>query len=178
MKIWPPWCCVTAFITASLEQLGYNVENPALIAKELGTSIGPEDDNPWNLDIQPDYELRGVSLLSAKKKIPLILKQFDERLNFRHVKFRTVTFHLFQDYLEQELKNGAVVGVGFNYTYLFGGTNLNRHITRILPADDTRIVYLIDDFSNTPPENVSINWIKLEKAVYDIDDGFWIIGNL
>ena len=35
---------------------------------------------------------------------------------------------------------------------------------------------LIDDYAGEPPTETTVKWLDLERAVYAVNDGFWIIG--
>lgn len=173
---WPPGCCVAAFVAAALMQLGHRVIDRAFLARKLGTSVGPKEANPWQLIVEPDPLLRGVLASDARRRVPPLLREFDEQLSFRHVPFRMVTLSLYQELLEEAVSKACVVGIGFNYSLLRGQLDRHSHVTRIIPTPDPRHVLLLDD-STGAVTRTNVNWRNLEDAVNSIDDGFWIVGD-
>jgi hypothetical protein len=176
--VWPPCCCVAAFVFESLRQLGYAVLDRAALARQLGIRVGPDKANPWNLLVDPDPNLQGLLVSDAKRLLPNILKQYDQNLRFRHIPFRTVMFELYAEVLDQALNQGCVAGVGFNKAVLLAESGTVRHVTRIRPVDDREKVLLLDDTCGVPARRTFVEWGILEKAVHSVNDGFWIIGRV
>jgi hypothetical protein len=163
-------------VVAAIEQLCHRQADRVQVARVLGTRVGPEDKNPWDLPVEPNPELRGVQVQEARERFPEILGPFDEALGFRHVPFNTVMFGLFPEVLDQALARGCVVGVGFNYARLLARGNIVRHLMRVQPTDNPEEVLLLDDSAGKPPARFLARWMNLEAAVADVHDGFWIVG--
>ena len=138
--------------------------------------VGPGKENPWDLPIEADPNLQGLLVSDAKRRLPNILKRYNQNLRFRHIPFCTVTLGLFEEVLKQALKQGCVVAVGFDNAILLAKSGIIRHVARIIPVSDRRNVILLDDTYGTPARRTIIEWEHIEKAVYSVDDGFWIIG--
>lgn len=176
-SIWPPCCCVAAYLAEALRIHGYSDIDRPRLARELGICVGPADENPWGLSVTPESSLRGLPLSKAQNRIPAVLAHFGSGLRFRHIPFRAVTLNLFPDLLEQATKQKCVAGVGFNRALLFGSPALIRHVARIIPHDHPDSVVILDDSMERPPARHVVEWSALETAVYNIDDGFWLIGS-
>lgn len=173
---WPPCCCVAAFVAKALECLGDSKIDRSLIARQLGLKVGPTDENPWGLEVIHDPDFRGLTVTEAEQSIGAVLAAHSHGLAFRHIPFNTVTFELYQNVLEEATAKGCIVGVGFDYGRLTGKPGLRRHIARIIAGPDERSVVLLDDSAGSSPERYAVDWQALERAVYDIYDGFWIVG--
>jgi len=78
--------------------------------------------------------------------------------------------------LEQATRQGAVVGVGFDYARLFDASAEVRHVARMEPLPDDQKVRLLDDYATSPAQEATVKWLDLEPAVRAVDDGFWMIG--
>ena len=85
-------------------------------------------------------------------------------------------FGLFADALKEAIAEGCAVGVGFDYAVLLGSSGPIRHVARIIPSENPLWAMLIDDNAGEPPTETTVKWLDLERAVYAVDDGFWIIG--
>jgi len=175
--VWPPCCCVAAYLAEALRIHGYTDIDRPWLARELGICVGPADENPWRLPVTPESSLRGVPLSKAQNRIPAVLDHFGSGLRFRHVPFRAVTMNLFPDLLEQATAQKCVAGVGFNRGLLLGNLARNRHVARIVPHDQPERAVILDDSMGRPPARSIVEWSALETAVYNIDDGFWLIGS-
>lgn len=175
--IWPPCCCVAAYLAEALHVHGYSDIDRPWLARELGICVGPSDENPWGLPVTPESSLRGVPLSKAENRIPTVLDHFGSGLCFRHIPFRAVTLNLFPDLLEQATAQKCVAGVGFNKALLLQKPALIRHVARIVPHDRPESVVILDDSLGRPPARHIVEWSALETAVYNIDDGFWLIGS-
>jgi hypothetical protein len=147
------------------------------LAQQLGICVGPTDENPWGLPVTPEPSLRGVPLSKAESRIPAVLRHFDSGLRFRHVPFRVVTLNLFAGLLDQAIAQKCVTGIGFNRALVFHNPTLIRHVARIVPHGDPNTVIILDDSMGRPPAQHIVEWTALETAVYNIDDGFWLIGS-
>lgn len=173
---WPPCCCVAAFVAKTLEYFGHSLLDRSELARKLGIRVGPEKANPWDLPIETDPNLQGLLVSDAKQRVPVILKRFDPNLRFRHIPFCTVMFNLYKEVLDQAIKQGCIVAIGFNNAILLSMSGIIRHVARIMPTDDPRTVILIDDTYGTSAPHMIFDWEQIERAVYSGDDGFWIIG--
>lgn len=173
---WPPFCCVAAFVAATLESLRCAQTDRSFIAHELNTRVGVSDANPWGLATTDDPDQRGVSTKDAVVLIPHLLQRLSPDLSFRHVRFSVITFGEYLEVLNQSVDQGCVVGIGFNYARLTGKDQVARHVARIAPPIDQHSARLLDDSCAHPPKVLETRWSLLRYAVADIDDGFWIIG--
>jgi len=132
--------------------------------------------NPWGLPAEDDPEKRGVTVARAQERLPEVLAELDLSLRFRHVRFNEIEFGLYAEVLEQATRQGAVVGVGFDYARLFDASAEVRHVARMEPLPDDQKVRLLDDYATSPAQEATVKWLDLEPAVRAVDDGFWMIG--
>lgn len=171
---WPPWCCVVAFVTKALEIYGTKDIDLAALARSLGVRTGVSDANPWKLPVATRDEELGVSPKMARHTIPQSLSRHCPGLGFRYVPFREVQLQMHDAAFEDAAHQGCVIGVGYNYRMLMGREGCIRHVARVVDAQPGEKVILIDDYTSEEPQRV--HWSDLERAVYSVDDGFWIIG--
>jgi len=174
--VWPPCCCVAAFVEAALREFGHGVDDRRALAAELGIRVGERDGNPWDLPIEADSERRGLLKADAERRLPSVLRKYDADLRFRHVPFNMVTLRLYPELLAQALEQGCVVGVGVDMALLRCEQGSLRHVLRVQgPSSESRVT-LLDDSRASPPARMESDWERVERAVRHIDDGFWIIG--
>jgi len=173
---WPPCCCVAAFVAAALEKFGHKALDPQRLARLLGITVGPDCRNPWALPVEPDPERQGVAASGSAVRIPKVLAEFDPRLAFRHLPFSRIVAEQYDAVLEQALRRGCVVAVGFDYGRFSGQQRLLRHVARVEPGSTPESVILLDDCAGDPPRKLTTRWPDLEAAVRAVHDGFWIIG--
>lgn len=173
---WPPHCCVAAFVVAAIHSILDLSLDRALVARAIGTRVGPEDRNPFGLQVTLDPELLGVTRPAAEGRLPSLLKEFDSRLTFQHTPFNTVTLGLFDEVLRSLTSKAVVVGVGLRWDCLIGQAHQSRHVCRAQPAEGPEEVILLDDSSGIPPHPYRFRWETVEHAVRHLGDGFWLIG--
>ena len=173
---WPPYCCVAAFVNASLRELGHPVLPRPLLARELGTRVGPAADNPWALPVEENADLRGVRPEGAVALLPAVFEHHALALDFRHVPFARVTLRLYDDFLDNVSQRGCVAGLGFDYSFLSKSQDVHRHVVRVEPGEGTESLVLLDDTFGSPPMRREVRWAAMERVVLSVGDGFWIIG--
>lgn len=174
--IWPPHCCVAAYVDAAVRILGGTVSDRVSLARELGTTTDPGMENPWHLPVTSEPLSLGVTAMAARQRLPQILQRIDQKLVFRHVPFATIAFEQYPEVFEQALSRGCVIGVGFDYTRLFGDAVTARHVARASVGGSSQEVLLFDDSHRALRSVATVAWPALEQAILAIDDGFWIIG--
>jgi hypothetical protein len=175
---WPPCTCVTAFVVLALDHFGHHGVDAPSIAKRLHTLVGPKDRNPWGLEVTSSENERGVSQVDAERHLPSILADHDSRLDFRHIPVNTVANSMYSSLLEEAHKKGCFVGVGVDRARLVGGPNTLRHVLIVEPADDDRLVNILDPTESTCREPRTIKWDSLEEVIHAVRDGFWVIGHV
>jgi hypothetical protein len=174
---WPPFCCVAAFVAASLEKLGHTNVDRESLAHNLGIAVAPTCRNPWHLRVETDPNRQGLSVASATVAIPRVLKTHDPELSFRHVRLSEVTLGLIEDVLVQATHQGCVVGIGYDISRLrANGATEMRHVTRIEAAAESEYAVILDDSDSYPPRPWTIKWFDLLPAVNAANDGYWLIG--
>ena len=174
---WPPFCCVAAFVAASLEKLGHTHIVQSTLAQKLEIAVAPTCRNPWNLRVEIDPLRQGLKADAAEEQIPSVLKTFDPKLSFRHVPLSQITLGFVEDVLAQATSRGCVVGIGYDFNRMGGtGHAVMSHVARIEPADDSEHVVILDDSESSPPDRRVVRWLELLPAVTALNDGFWLIG--
>jgi 5-amino-6-(D-ribitylamino)uracil---L-tyrosine 4-hydroxyphenyl transferase len=175
---WPPFCCVAAFVAASLEKLGHAHIDRKKIALELGISVAPTSHNPWNLQVEANPLLQGLTVAAAETRIPRLLMAFDPKLSFRHVPLNHILLGLVEDFIDQATRQGRVLGIGYDANRLDGaGTGVTRHVARLEPTEGGEAAVILDDSASRPPSPRVVRWSDLLPATNAIHDGFWIIGH-
>lgn len=102
--------------------------------------------------------------------IPQLLHDLDKTLRFR-ISFDYVTMRLYGALLYEALKNGCVVGVGFDFGHHNERDLEVRHVCRISRQVDCRVVLIDDSQGSDAPEKI-ISWTDMETAVRLVDDGW------
>jgi hypothetical protein len=174
--VWPPHCCVAAFVDAAIRTLCGQQLDRASLARDLKTVTAPGLANPWGLDIDEDPSAQGVLARTAVRQLGTLLQRVNSELSFRHIRFSTIAFEQYPDVFGQAISLGNVVGIGFDYSLLFGESLRARHVARARLASNPTEVVLVDDSHRGKLPVVTVDWPALERAVFAVDDGFWVIG--
>ncbi len=145
--IWPPHCCVPAFLGCAVARLAgdsgalKDKEIRRKLATAVRVTVGPTDANPWALQVSSDVKEWGVTPEAAKMRLELVesVLGVEHNLVLDFVKFNMVPFEFYEDEVTQFSRRGAVVGISFDYRELVrlsaDGTefHLTRHVARLTP---------------------------------------------
>lgn len=130
--VWPPHCCVPAFLYSALGKCGVDLPDPLTLPKLLGVQVGPEDINPLQLRITEDFDQRGITCEQAVGRINNYLQKYYPCFAFRHIKFKNIQFKMYGEVLATALEKGLIVGIGVNYTLLKNRSGeVYRHLFRV-----------------------------------------------
>ncbi len=172
----PPHSCVVTFVASALQEYVQTCDL-ARLAHLLGMRVGPEDANPWNVPIEPDPSLRGITLDRFERAVPSVLLTYAPELRFRYVPFNTIAFGLYDAVLEAALAASCTIGVSYNYAHLQRNAGTVRHVSRVCRAEFPHHVILSDTTGTDPNDTSRIHWENLCAAVNDISGGYLIIGH-
>lgn len=169
-QTWPPRTCASAFLSAALSQLNQTPPPARELAHSLRTRVLQGDKNPFELPAAERLDQAGVSVNDFEQIAPSLLPS---GVCFRHVPFNTIAFRAFAQVLADATASSLVVGVGFDPSLLDGERESGRHLARVRPDRREEKLLLLDDCLGT---EAVLEWAALERAVFAIDDGFWLIG--
>jgi hypothetical protein len=175
MELWPPCCCVAAFVSAAFKQLRIPTAPKRELAIDLKTMVGPNDANPWRLPVTSEKNRRGVLLQDADETIRRLLQSHDSHFDFAHVPLSIIPLPLFDEVAQRAIDEGCVVGIGFARDMIIGGNGQLLHVARIVELN-WREALLVDDALPGSEQEQRIGWDSIERACRKIDDGFWLIG--
>ncbi|WP_150131843.1 hypothetical protein [Sphingomonas carotinifaciens] len=175
--IWPPQCCVPAFVHAALVQLGVDCPYPEAIPGILGVRVRADQSNPLGLALADASHPAGIRGADAEREVNRMCRELDSPLRLRRVPFKTIVEELWMDVLDDAMSRGAVVGLGIDYNVLMGTVASDRsaqHVMRVLVRDGESIA-IFDDSGESVPAMISVDPARVRAAVLPIDDGLWIM---
>lgn len=177
-RLWPPHCCVPAFVKAALRQLGVDCPGDEAFARFLGVRVAPGQENPFGLTFATETHPAGISAGDAERQINRLCRSLQVPIYFRHVPFRSIAFGLWEDVLQTARRSSAVVGVGVDYHQLekIEPDRSALHVLRIVECR-RNTVKLYDDSGESVPTCFEISHDRLERAVIAASDGYWILGS-
>jgi hypothetical protein len=175
--VWPPQCCVSAYIYAALSHHGIRYANPSELPALLETSVRPTDANPLGLPVTTDDSTQGVTAAKATRTLGHLLADIAPTIGFRHLPLKVIPLGLYDEILEDALKRGLTVGVGVDVSLLdLGEHNVPvLHVFRVHSFDRHQIT-LFDDSKECAPPTIKRSWERIEQAILAAADGFWLIG--
>lgn len=176
-RIWPPQCCVPAFVHAALVQLGEDCPHPETIPGILGVRVRPDQENPLELALVDASHPPGMRGADAEREVNRMCREIGSVLRLRRVPFNTIVGDLWIDVLDEAMSRGAVVGVGVDYHVLKTRGIPDRsaqHVVRALGRED-QLLTLFDDSGESDPATILVDTERLRAAVLPIHDGLWIM---
>lgn len=174
--LWPPQCCVPAFVSAAIEQFGIEPPHQRLIAESLSVGVLESDENPWSLRVVTSYTDAGVKPSHAMRYINNLLREYANKLRFIHVPFLTIAYGLYDEVIAQSLERSVVVGIGLDWSALSNaGAGGAKHVARVAQMT-TKGLQLIDDSSDISPSTLFATWDAVERSAREPLDGLWLIG--
>ncbi|MBO1329503.1 hypothetical protein OQ496_14065 [Acetobacter suratthaniensis] len=176
-KLWPPQCCVPAFVHAALLQLGVDYPYPDAIPKVIGIRVKPEDVNPLDLALADRLHPPSIRGSDAERQVNRMCCQIDSDLRLRRVPFKAIIEELWMDVLDEAMSRGAVVGLGVDYNMLMaaGPSDCSaQHVLRVLSLNNG-IITLFDDSGESNQAVISVDPDRVREAVLSVEDGLWII---
>lgn len=174
-RVWPPECCVPAFVHAALLSFGVGLADVDALPARLGVRIRPDQKNPLGLALATDSNPPGIRAVDADREINKLFAELQVPLAFRRVPFLEITLDLWDEVLKTALDRKIVTALGLDYTVLTGlpGSQSAQHVMRV-KAQTRDSVQLLDDSGESEPANFA--WVHVESAVLAVPDGFWMIG--
>ncbi|NVJ09747.1 hypothetical protein HUW63_31560 [Myxococcus sp. AM001] len=175
--LWPPQCCVPAFVHAALVRLGVPCSVPEALPSILGVRVRPDQENPLGLALATDAHPPGIRGADAEREVNQMCLELGLPFRLRRIPFNTIQWDAWEDVLITALNRKAIVGVGVDYHVLMS-TEPIRSAQHVLRVDQWRAdaVGLFDDSGETVPPHFEIGHEQLRRAVMAISDGLWIIG--
>jgi hypothetical protein len=177
-RLWPPQCCVPAFMYAALVQLGVECPVPNAIPSILGVRVRSDDANPLGLALADAAHPPGIRGEDAEREVNRMCRDLELPIRLRRIPFNTVIEDLWEDILDTALAREAVVGVGVDYKILTGGAvpdGSAQHVLRVLRFNRDGLT-LFDDSGESVPPMIDLEVARLRSAVLAILDGLWIVG--
>ncbi|SFH52803.1 hypothetical protein SAMN04488020_12021 [Palleronia marisminoris] len=178
-RIWPPHCCVPAFVHAALVQHGVEFPFPETIPGLIGVRVDPSQDNPLKLALADAAHPPGIRGADAELEVNRMFADLELDLRLRRVRFDSLKAELWVDVLDAALSSGAAVGIGFDYNHFMGRTTPKaaaQHVLRVLYRDVGSLT-LFDDSGEAKPATINADFQRVKSAVLSIRDGFWIIND-
>lgn len=175
--VWPPECCVPAFVCFALDHFGLECSYPQTLPAILGVKVHADQDNPLHLPIATSASPVGIRAADAEREINRLFSELGSPVTFRRIPFDEVTFGLWEDVLESALSRDIVVGLGVDYAVLTGKPVRRpaRHLVRVTQqAGDYLSLYDDSGEMGTAAFQCSIDTAR--SAVQAVPDGFWMIG--
>lgn len=179
LRIWPPQCCVPAFVYAALVELGVECAYPETIPGMLDVRVLPFQENPLQLRLADATHPPGITGASAEREVNRMCADLELTFRLRRVPFNTIHAELWEDVLEAALASGAVVGLGVEYNLLMGTTMSKRsaqHVLRVL-HHNAGSVRLFDDSGESVPATITAEADRVRASVLPIEDGLWIMND-
>lgn len=179
-RIWPPQCCVPAFVHAALVQLGEDCPYPETIPGILGVRVRPDQENPLELALADASHPPGIRGADAEREFNRMCREIGSVLRLRRVPFNTIVEQLWIDVLDDAMSRGAVVGLGVDYHVLMTRGTWDRsahHVLRVLGRED-QLFTLFDDSGESDPATILVDTERLHAAVLPIYDGLWIVNSV
>ena len=179
-RIWPPQCCVPAFVHAALMQLGVDCPYPEAIPGILGVRVRPDQANPLGLALVDASHPAGIRGSDAEREVNRMCREIDSALRLRRVPFETIVEELWTDVLDDAMSRGAVVGLGVDYNVLMATVASDRsaqHVLRVLSREGESFA-LFDDSGESDPATISVDSARVRAAVLPIHDGLWIMNEV
>jgi hypothetical protein len=202
---WPSHCCVPAFLLRALSEfasdsaLGSDNELRRSVAHALGTTVPPNDANPWSLNVSQEPALWGTTVVKAMASFDLVraLVPGCENAVLNHLPVSEVCFELYEEAVMKLTESGAIVAMTFDFTALrtaMGSQVRDRapHLTRITPLGEDRhrtpnilssefdfdydgSIWVYDDSMQMSPEPLLLPWRSLIHASHVVHGGFWAV---
>lgn len=179
-RIWPPQCCVPAFVHAALVQLGEDCPYPETIPGILGVRVRPDQENPLELALADASHPPGIRGADAEREFNRMCREIGSVLRLRRVPFNTIVGELWIDVLDDAMSRGAVVGLGVDYHVLMTRGTSDRsaqHVLRVLGREG-QLFTLFDDSGESDPATIMVDTERLHAAVLPIHDGLWIVNSV
>lgn len=203
---WPPQCCVPAFLgvaTAALAPVAASVDDAGIrrrLAEITGTTLAPNDANPWDLPTSEEPTNWGVSAgsaLAAFERVREFLAPCSE-LRFEIRALNEIPFGLFEDAIIDLAGDDAVIGISFDHADLqsqMGRPLPSRrahHVVRLTPFGHERSrepnvlspsfrfdydgpLAVFDDSGELDGNDARVDWRALIHASGSAHGGFWIV---
>ncbi len=180
LRVWPPQCCVPAFVHAALVQLGEDCPYPETIPGILGVRVRPDQENPLELALADPAHPPGIRGVDAEREVNRMCREIGSVLRLRRVPFNTIVGELWIDVLDEAMSRGAIVGLGVDYHVLVSRGASDRsaqHVLRILGREG-QLFTLFDDSGESDPATILVDAERLRAAVLPIHDGLWIVNSV
>lgn len=176
-RIWPPECCVPAFVHNAMVVKGVALDVPDILPSKLGVRVRPDQDNPLGLALADDRYPPGIRSADAEQDINRCFVELGITLRFRHIMFLAIALGLWEEVLDVALARSVVVGLGVDFGVLMKRTSTSpaEHVQRVISRNGDRLE-LVDDSGETIPARYSASTDQISRAVLAIPDGFWMIG--
>lgn len=176
-RIWPPQCCVAAFVHAAFVQFGVECPYPETIPGILGVRVRPDQPNPLGLALADALHPAGIRGADAEREINRMCREIGSPLRLRRVPFGTIVEELWMDVLDDALSRRAVVGLGVDYHTLMTTESPERsaqHVLRVLERLEETLS-LFDDSGESVPPSFTVDPAQVRVASRRINDGLWIM---
>jgi hypothetical protein len=206
-KVWQAQCCVPAFLGAAIAALAPGARSPTdgeirrQLAVLTGTTLAPEDPNPWGLPTSAEASEWGVSAAEARATFAAVrsFMAADAALSLAIVPLNTIAFELYEDAVIDAAQQGAVVGITFDYAVLrarSGRPEPRRrahHLVRLTPTTESErlespnvasggfafdyggSLRVFDDSVELCDDDALVNWRDLIYASRSVEGGLWIV---
>jgi len=172
--IWPPYTCVATYVFESLRYNNILVDKQGL-AKDLGIKVSPLVSNPYQLPTTQNSLEFGLSAADSIVAINRILSDLGSGLSFRHIKFSTIPFQMFEETFSELSKEKLIVGIGFDFSIISGNDQVNKHVA-FLKKFGSEQIEIIDYYEANEGITYMVERNLFLKNVFGINDGFWVIG--
>lgn len=175
---WPPHCCVPAFIYASLYSNGIILKDSASLPALLGVHVGIDDENPLDLPIAENGNVRGVTVRAAQQLIQVLIDDLKLPISFKYLPFNEIPFGLYEDVLVKALEKGVIVGVGIDVSKLKISHSPDKglHVFRVISFHE-KYLTLFDDSLECSPPQMTFSWDDVEQGILAAKGGFWFLGS-
>lgn len=176
-RIWPPECCVPAFLHGAMLAKAVAVAVPDVLPSILGVRVRPDQENPLGLALADPRNPPGIRAADAEREINRFFSELELPLRFRRVPFLQIAMGLWEEVLDAALAKGLVVGLGVDYGVLMQRTTPRsaQHVLRVLARKGDQLE-VVDDSGETSPARFEVATDRASEAVLAIPDGFWMIG--
>jgi hypothetical protein len=176
-RIWPPECCVPAFVHAAMVAKNVALPEPDALPGILGVRVRADQDNPLGLALADQYHPPGIRAVDAEREINRLFTKLGLQLQCRRIPFLEVGFGLWEEVLDVALARDLVLGLGVDFSVLMQRSTQRsaQHVLRVLTHVDDRLE-VVDDSGEATQDRFFVTTDRASMAVLAIPDGFWMIG--
>lgn len=171
-----PCSCVAVFLWQAMRELANVSVDMPQISGELGIKVGPNDINPWHLEIITEKKHRGITFEEVERRIPIVLEEHHSALIFKQLKMNKIPFEMYDDEAQRLIKIQCVLGIGFDLGILEPNNQGLLHLARII-SSNSLYATLRDATPDTGWREYDLMWDDLGQSSLQIGDGFWIVSN-